>query len=88
MQNITWYPFQSWFELGTPWDGENITGTNGEVSLNALGEDHEEADGEETNCDGKVPPFLYPEGESAPTATGSGWWNLQFDSYLHDPVRM
>ena len=49
-----------------------MAGTNGEVSLNDLGEDHEVGDDEETNCDGKEPPFTYPEVESPPTVTGSG----------------
>lgn len=86
---ITWYPFHSGFGVGVPWVGGKITGTNGELSVNALGEDHDEMDDEDVNCDGKDPPLSYPEVEPAPnTAVGSGWWNLQFDPYLQDPVRM
>lgn len=56
-----------------PWVGGKITGTNGELSVNALGEDHDEMDDEDVNCDGKDPPLSYPEVEPAPnTAVGSG----------------
>lgn len=56
-----------------PWCGGYITGTNGEDSLNALGDDHEAAGDAGTCCDGRDAPFPYPEGESPPTTvTGSG----------------
>lgn len=85
----TWYPFHSGFGGGTPWVGENIIGTNGAGSFNALGEDQDAIFDCDAPCNGTDPPFPYPEGDSyPPAAVGSGWLNLQFAPYLHEPVRM
>lgn len=59
------------------------------MSFNALGGDQEDADECEAACTGTAPVLLCPEDRSAPaTVVGSGWWNLQLDPYLQEPVRI
>jgi len=84
----TWYPFHSELWEGSR-VGENIYGTKGVGSFNALGEDQEPTlDGDGAGREA-VPPLTNVEVRSLPpTAIGSGWLYLQVAPYLQEPLRM